>query len=62
MRLATIRTGGTTTAVRLEGDEAVELDAADVGAVLQWDGWRARTADAAAGRRIPSPASTTPRS
>ena len=52
MRLATIRTGGTTTAVRLEGDEAVQLDAPDVGAVLHWDGWRDR-AGAAGGRRLP---------
>ncbi len=52
MRLATIRTGGTTSAVRLEGDEAVQLDAPDVGAVLRWDGWRDR-AGAAGGRRIP---------
>jgi acylpyruvate hydrolase len=53
MRLATIRTGGSTTAVRLDGDEAVELDAADVGAVLHWDGWRDRAASSA-GPRLPA--------
>lgn len=39
MRLATIRVDGTTRAVRLDGDVAIELDAADVGAVLGRDGW-----------------------
>jgi acylpyruvate hydrolase len=53
MRLATIRTDGTTSAVRLEGDEAVQLDAPDVGAVLHWDRWRDR-AVATGGRRIPA--------
>jgi acylpyruvate hydrolase len=53
MKLATIRTGGTTAAVRLDGDEAVVLDAPDVGAVLHWDGWPDRAA-AAQGRRIPT--------
>jgi acylpyruvate hydrolase len=42
MRLATIRTGSTTRAVRLDGDDAIELDAADVGAVLQHDDWHSR--------------------
>lgn len=35
MRLLTFRTGGGTRAGRLEGDEVVELDAPDVGALLQ---------------------------
>jgi len=40
VRLATIRTNDATRAVRLDGDTAVELDAADVGDVLRRDGWR----------------------
>jgi acylpyruvate hydrolase len=39
VKLATIRTGGATVAGRVEGDEVVELDAADVGAVLRRPGW-----------------------
>ena len=35
MKLATIRDGGTTRAVRIEGDEAIVLDAPDVRAVLE---------------------------
>jgi acylpyruvate hydrolase len=47
VRLATIRDGEGTAAVRIEGDEAVELDAADVRAVLERANWRewAETAD-----------------
>lgn len=41
MKLATIREGGRTRAVRLDGDEAVDLGAADVGEVLRRDGWQA---------------------
>ena len=41
MKLATIRDRSTTTAVRIDGDEAVELGAADVGAVLRREGWQA---------------------
>jgi acylpyruvate hydrolase len=41
VKLATIRDGGATVAVRIDGDEAVELGAGDVGAVLRRDGWRA---------------------
>jgi hypothetical protein len=37
VKLATIRDGDRTVAVRIEGDEAVELDAADVGEVLRRD-------------------------
>jgi acylpyruvate hydrolase len=46
MRLATLRTGNGTAAVRVDGDEAVDLGLPDVGAVLARDGWRewARTA------------------
>ena len=41
MKLATIRTEAGTTAVRLDGDTAVELDAADVGEVIRrGDGWQ----------------------
>ncbi|MGE3621685.1 MAG: fumarylacetoacetate hydrolase family protein [Acidimicrobiia bacterium] len=50
MRLATIRLPGRTTAVRAEGDEAVELDAPDLGALLADPAWRAR-AEAASGAR-----------
>jgi acylpyruvate hydrolase len=41
VKLATIRDGGATVAVRIDGDEAIELGAVDVGAVLRRDGWRA---------------------
>jgi len=40
MKLATIRDGGRTVAVRIDGDEAVALEAADVGGVLRRDDWR----------------------
>ncbi len=52
MKLATIRDGGATVAVRIDGDEAVELGADDVGAVLRRDGWRT-WAEAADGPRRP---------
>jgi acylpyruvate hydrolase len=52
VRLATIRHGGTTRAVRDDGDAAVDLGAADVAEVLRWPDWRARCA-AADGRRYP---------
>jgi acylpyruvate hydrolase len=39
MKLATVRTPDGTTAVRLDGDEAVDLGVDDVGAVLRRDGW-----------------------
>jgi acylpyruvate hydrolase len=48
MKLATIRLGGSTRAVRIDGDRAVELDAPDVGALLGHDGW-ARLAAVAGG-------------
>ena len=50
MRLATIRDGGSTRAVRVDGDLVVDLGAADVAEVLRWPGWRDRCA-AADGRR-----------
>ncbi len=50
MKLATIRRGGTTVAVRVDRAEAVELDAVDVRAVLERDGW-AGWASAADGPR-----------
>jgi acylpyruvate hydrolase len=40
MRLATIRSGDGTRAVRIDGDEAVDLGVADVREVLERDGWR----------------------
>ncbi|MCU1679438.1 MAG: hpcE [Amycolatopsis sp.] len=40
MRLATLRTGDGTRAVRIDGDRYVELDAVDVGELLARDGWR----------------------
>ena len=46
MRLATIRIDDGTRAVRIDGDEAVDLDASDVGVVLQRDGWQAWAASA----------------
>lgn len=46
MKLATVRLGGRHAAVRVEGDEVVEVGAADVGELLADPGWRARaTAD-----------------
>jgi acylpyruvate hydrolase len=54
MRLATIRISGTTRAVRIDGDIAVELDAADVGEVLartDWPEW-AGAADGASHRLV----------
>lgn len=41
MKLATVRHGDTTAAIRVEGDEAVELPAADVGALLRQADWHA---------------------
>jgi acylpyruvate hydrolase len=51
VKLATIRDGGGTLAVRIEGDEAVELDATDVGAVLRREDWRSWAAAAGGARR-----------
>jgi acylpyruvate hydrolase len=52
VRLATIRHGGTTRAVRADDDAAVDLGAAEVAEVLRWPDWRARCATAD-GRRYP---------
>jgi acylpyruvate hydrolase len=52
VKLATIRHGSATRAVRADGDAAVDLGAADVGEVLRGEGWQARAA-AAGGRRYP---------
>jgi acylpyruvate hydrolase len=46
MRLATIRTGSGTTAVRIDGDTAVECGAADVGTLLTTEDWPTAAADA----------------
>ncbi|HEX2381341.1 MAG TPA: fumarylacetoacetate hydrolase family protein [Acidimicrobiales bacterium] len=51
MKLATIRDGSRTLAVRIDGDEAIELGAADVGAVLRRDGWQSWAASADGARR-----------
>ena len=48
MRLATIRTGSGTRAVRIDGDRATETGHADVGALLQDPDWRT-VAEAATG-------------
>jgi len=50
MRVATIRVGGSTRAVRVAGDQAIEIDALDVGTLLQRDDWR-NIAAAADGQR-----------
>jgi acylpyruvate hydrolase len=50
MRLATIRTASGTSAVRIDGDEAIECGASDVGTLLANADWRAR-AGAADGPR-----------
>jgi acylpyruvate hydrolase len=51
MRLATIRDGGRTLAVRADGDEAVELPAADMREVLDREGWQDWAAAAGGPRR-----------
>ena len=52
MRLATIRAGGGTRAVRIDGDAAVGLGHPDVGALLRRPDWRGEAA-AAGGPRLP---------
>jgi acylpyruvate hydrolase len=52
--LATVRDAGSTVAVRIEGDDAVELAAASVGDVLRRDGWREWAAKADGPRRATS--------
>jgi acylpyruvate hydrolase len=51
VKLATIRTGTGTAAVRIDGDEAVEIGAADVGEVLGRDDWSSWAAAANGARR-----------
>jgi acylpyruvate hydrolase len=51
VRLATIRDGERTAAVRIEGDEAVELGLSDVGEVLARSDWQEWAAGAAGPRR-----------
>jgi acylpyruvate hydrolase len=46
MRLATIRTASGTSAVRIDGDLAIEIRAGDVGALLAAGDWRAQAAAA----------------
>ena len=50
MKLATIRTASGTAAVRIEGEQAVEVGAADVSELLRRDGWQAEAAAAAGAR------------
>ncbi|MBM7090066.1 fumarylacetoacetate hydrolase family protein [Streptomyces sp. NPDC012461] len=47
MKLATLRTGGTTRAVKLDGDVLVDLGAPDLGALLAEEDWAGRAAAAA---------------
>jgi acylpyruvate hydrolase len=51
VKLATIRDGSRTLAVRIDGDQAVELGASDVGEVLRRDNWRVGAAEANGSRR-----------
>ncbi|MFD4662634.1 fumarylacetoacetate hydrolase family protein [Streptomyces halstedii] len=48
MKLATLRTGTTTRAVRLDGDVLVDLGVPDVGTLLGQDDWAGRAAGATA--------------
>ena len=50
MRLATIRTGGFTRAVRVDGDVLVDLGAPDVGELLGHDDWAQRAKSATPAR------------
>jgi 2-keto-4-pentenoate hydratase/2-oxohepta-3-ene-1,7-dioic acid hydratase in catechol pathway len=56
MKLATIRTGGTTRAVKADGDVLIDLGAADVGDLLGHDDWpeRARAATTATAAAYPA--------
>lgn len=53
MKLATLRIGGTTRAVKVDGDTLVDLGCADLGAFLTRDDWRV-AARAADGQRYPA--------
>jgi acylpyruvate hydrolase len=50
VRLATIRTASGTAAVRIDGDQAVELGPRDVSELLRRDHWRDLAATAAGAR------------
>jgi acylpyruvate hydrolase len=53
MKLATIRTASGTAAVRIEGEQAVEVGAADVSELLRRDRWQGdATASAAARHQV----------
>ncbi|MGY3204609.1 fumarylacetoacetate hydrolase family protein [Streptomyces sp. TE5632] len=56
MKLATLRTDGTTKAVRLDGDVLVDLGFPDVGTLLAQDDWAERAAAPAAGDATTYPA------
>ncbi|MEN3273012.1 MAG: acylpyruvate hydrolase [Actinomycetota bacterium] len=53
MKLATIRDGGRTVAVRIDDDGAVEVGAADVGELLRDTDWRSRAAAPTDGTKRP---------
>jgi acylpyruvate hydrolase len=50
MRLATIRTTSGTAAVRIDGEQAVEVDAPDLGTLLARAGWQEQAASAGGAR------------
>ncbi|WEH39197.1 fumarylacetoacetate hydrolase family protein [Streptomyces sp. NBC_01218] len=56
MKLATLRTGATTRAVRLDGDTLIDLGAPDIGTLLGQEGWaeHAAAATAATARTYPA--------
>ena len=51
MKLATIRVGGTTRAVRADGDQLTDLGAADLGEFLAAGGWQDRAANTSGAAR-----------
>ncbi|MFI0941603.1 fumarylacetoacetate hydrolase family protein [Streptomyces sp. NPDC021020] len=55
MKLATLRTGGGTRAVRLDGDVLVDLGVPDVGALLAAEGWAERAAAVSAADAVTYP-------
>ncbi|WP_329539525.1 fumarylacetoacetate hydrolase family protein [Streptomyces sp. NBC_01358] len=56
MKLATLRTDGTTKAVRLDGDVLIDLGVPDVGTLLVRDDWAGHAAAATAGNSATYPA------
>ncbi|WP_285572723.1 MULTISPECIES: fumarylacetoacetate hydrolase family protein [unclassified Streptomyces] len=56
MKLATLRTDGTTKAVRLDGDVLIDLGVPDVGTLLGRDDWAGHAAAATAGNSATYPA------